>query len=777
MEGRPVRAIILRERPRVLKPGGAEFQPPSPETHDLVRNQLRLREGSPYRQREASEDISRLNRLGPFKSVESRVQQLDDGSVNLIYTFILQPVITSVQVVGNQLLSDQEITEVSSVLVNTPVDATQIDRYARLIEARYREQGYHNCNVSVDQAELEKTGVLIYRVREGERTKIRDISFRGNLSFPRFELLREIKSEPAELVFTKGLLDEALIAQDVSALVQFYKDRGYLDVRVDREIILSPNSREALVTFLIDEGPVYTLRSVKAEFPQTVNPILSPEQLLGLMTIKPGDIYGESALRKSLRSIQDAYLKMGYVDAQVERRELRDPSLPLVDILILVGQGERFRTGEVIIAGNDLTRQNVVRRQTLDLRPDRPLDGTAIERTKSRVRATRLFNDQPPGGVRVTIQPPDELEPDHRDVLIEVEETNTGEFGIGGFINSDGGITGRISITQRNFDLADPPATLSELLTNRAFRGGGQTFTMEILPGDRAQTFRLGLVEPSLFETNFSGSISGFARRRVYREYTENRFGANLGLGRRFGSRWEGRMPLRFETIGLNEIDADAPTDYYAVEDYNLLTSLGVELDRSTLDNQIRPSKGAVINLSAAHAGVLGGDFNFTSLSAHHKLFIPLSEDVLGRNTLLIFQTRARYIPQGMDNTPFYERFTLGGQDLRGFDFRGISPRGIRNDTLTQGVAPIGGTFAFFWGAEIQQPLYEDLLAGVIFVDTGTVQETLNFADYRASVGFGVRLNLPFAQVPFAFDFGFPILKDETDDLRLFTFQVDIPFR
>jgi outer membrane protein insertion porin family len=89
----------------------------------------------------------------------------------------------------------------------------------------------------------------------------------------------------------------------------------------------------------------------------------------------------------------------------------------------------------------------------------------------------------------------------------------------------------------------------------------------------------------------------------------------------------------------------------------------------------------------------------------------------------------------------------------------------------------VGGNFLFFAGAQITKPVYEDVAAIVGFVDSGTVQEEVGFDQYRVSVGFGIRLYVQqLSPVPLAFDFGFPIMKEETDRTRLFTFSIDLPF-
>lgn len=773
-ERRLIRRIIL-QRPEPRKPGS--YLPLEPADDTLARNQLRSKEGSIYETRIVSEDISRLNRLGRFKRVENRVQMLSDGSVNVIFTLVEQPVVQDVQCVGNRRFSDKEITDAVELLTNNPVDAEQLARACRKIEAMYRTKGYYLVQVTVDESELEKTGIVLFRIREGDRVKVSDIRFEGNLSFTPGELKRDLKTREAWLL-EKGPLDDDALEQDVATLANFYRDRGYLEVRTDRIVRPSPNGKEAIVTFLVDEGPVYTMRRVEMQTPEDELPVFTPAQLQGLMSIKPGDVYSQDKLRRSMDAISAAYGKLGYTDVRVSRRELRDPDSPQVDILLLIQQGKTYKTGLIEIQGNDITRQNVVRRQ-IRIQPDRPLDSTELEESRKRLQATQLFNRAGANrGVKTTIQPPSPDDPEHRDVLVEVEETNTGNFSIGVVAGSDGGFNGRIALEQKNFDIGDWPDSAGEFFSGRAFRGAGQTFNMQALPGNETQLYSISLSDPYLLDSNYQGSASLFYSTRDYDEYDEARVGTRFSLGRRFGTRWIGSMPIRVENIDLSNIDPSMPVDVFAVQDPHLLTSVGLQLTRSTLNDTFRPSKGTRMNFGVDQVGLLGGDFNYTSFNAEHSIFLTVNEDFFGYRTVLNLKTRAQYIPQGPDEAPVYERFYLGGQSMRGFAFRTVSPRGIRNDTGTPGDDPVGGTWLFFWGAEITQPVWEDTISIVGFTDTGTVTNDPGFEDYRVSVGIGVRLYFPqLSPAPLAFDFGFPVLKQDTDEDRLFTFSIDLPFR
>lgn len=723
----------------------------------------------PFAAELASEDIARLNRLGRFKRVESSIRLLADGSVELLYTLNLQPIIAGVQTVGNKEFSDQDLGAFIDILEGSPVDTTRLDRACRRIEDKYRDKGYYNCLVTIDEEQLATNSIVLFKVREGAKTKVTLVRFEGNASFTGRELKSAIKTEEAWL-FVRGQLDNEVLADDVSALITYYRDRGYLDVRCDRLITPSPDGREAIVTFIIEEGPVYSLREIKVVFPAGSEQVFSSEQLTGIMSIKRGGAYSDRQLRLSIDAVRAAYQKLGYVDVDVRRREQRDPAAPLVDLWLIISEGQTFKTGQVLIRGNTLTRDDVVRRE-VQFFPQRNADATQIDETQRRLKRANLFA---PGSAKVTIQPENPEEPGVRDVLVEVDETNTGSFNIGGAVNSDSGLSAIISLQQRNFDITDTPDTFGEFLRGEAFRGGGQTFTVTASPGTERQIFSIGLSDPYLYDTDFAGSAQLNYLTRYYSAYDETRYGAKFSLGRRFGSRWSANVPLRFEQIELDKIDSDAPAEYFRFADSNLLYGLGLNLVRSSTDDFTRPSKG-----SRTEVGVeqVGGDYNYSSVRGEYSVYAKLAEDVLGRKTVLQLTTKAAHILQDTEEVPFYEQYYLGGQNFRGFDFRGVSPVGLdRDGNITD--EPIGGTFSFFLGAELRHPLYEDLLAGVVFIDTGTVDDDVAFDKYRVSVGFGFRIYIErLSPAPLAFDFAIPIMKEETDEKRLFTFSVDIPFR
>ena len=765
----------------------------SANEQQLVRNQIRSRAGSPLSADSVRDDVQRLNRLGRFKRILAKAQPYDDGSIALIYEFVPTPIITDVAVSGNRQISDQDIASVVSLLKDTPVDEFQLGNAKSRILKLYRDKGYFTADVVIDQKELDQGGVVLFKITEGERLRVTEIRFDGAESFARSELMSTIKTRVAGIL-ESGPVDLEVLDQDVASIIAYYKDRGYLDVQADRQLVFAPNSREAIVKFIVREGEVYTLRSVKVvsmnpgEKPGETEPlrVYTAEQIAGLLEIKPGDAYSMDKIRRSIDIIENAYSSQGYVSIlergrEIQRIEKRDPDKPEVDLILRIAEGERYKTGLVRVTGNDVSQKKLIMRE-LDQVPDRPLNltflrgigGSKVLDSERRLTETRLFE---PGSVKLTVQPEDPLTPGYRDMLIEVKETNTGSLTFGAAVTSDAGLFGTIGLTQRNFDLFDPPDSAGELFTGQAFRGAGQTFDIQLQPGTETQTYQISLSDPRMFDSQYSGSIAAYYRSREYNEFDEARLGVRPSLGRRFGERWVASVFARYEDIDITNIDDDAIVDLFEVEGTSSISGVGARLVRSTVDSRFRPSRGTRFLADVERVGALGGDYEFTKLSAEHLVFLTVGEDFLGYKTVLQFKVAASYIPEGKDEAPLFERYFLGGRTFRGFAFRTISPKGERASDGVLTNEPAGGTFSFFLGTEIEKPVYQELISVAAFIDSGTVSDEATLDDYRVSVGVGLRLYIPaLTPVPFAFDFGFPLIKRYGDQERVFSFSFDIPF-
>jgi outer membrane protein insertion porin family len=348
-------------------------------------------------------------------------------------------------------------------------------------------------------------------------------------------------------------------------------------------------------------------------------------------------------------------------------------------------------------------------------------------------------------------------------VDVFVSETQTGRFMFGAGINSDAGVTGQIVIDERNFDITRVPTAWRDFVDGTAFRGAGQGFRIEAMPGSEVQRYLASFTEPYLFNTPVSLNLSGFLFDRRYFDWDEQRLGGRLALGYRLTHDLSISGAIRGEEVQISRPRIAVP-ELDEVLGKNELYSGRVTLTHDTRDIPFFPSEGHLIEMSFEQAF---GTFDYPRAELDYRKYFMVRErpDGSGRHTLgYTFQ-----LGFSGTNTPLYENYFAGGYStLRGFQFRGASPVSTGTDVR------VGGTFRFLGSAEYVFPLTaDDMLKGAFFVDYGTVEEeiTMKAENFRVAPGFGLRVSVPaLGPAPLAFDFAFPIAKADTDETRTFSF-------
>ena len=803
-----------------------------------ILNNTRVEAGQPFEAEAVRNDVATLYRLGQFDTVDAIATVLPDGTVELAYVLVEQPIVRDLQVVGNKLISDQDLRKAIPLYAGGPRDDFLLEQAVARIKELYRKRGHYLAEVTVDETRLKDTGILILRIVEGPRVKVKELYFVGNESIRAEELSAEIGTRMAVPLFVKGELDEDRLIDDVATIDRYYKDRGFVDVRVDRRIEISADSKEAKISFVISEGRQYRLRSVVVEGMGAEGPrplgVFTADQIRDLLVIHPGDIYSRLKLDKSIASVRDSYFLLGHADVEIKDRTVRPSDAAEVDLVLTIREGARTIAGIVNIQGNFLTKDKVIRR-LVRIQPGRVLDARELELSKLRVKASQIFND-----VRITVQRPDPREQDAldtsaaigaaeaekgaaekgaasgapgdtaqppgdggeakaaqapdaeaqaigeirsaivrsevRDILVEIKERNTGSINFGVGVGTDSGIFGELSIAQKNFDIADTPETLDELLAGRALRGAGQQFSATLAPGNEITTVSFSFLEPHLFETDYAFRTSPFYRIRIFEDYDENRGSVPFSISRRFGDFWNVGVTTGYTYVELSDFDnTTTPIEVFEDRGPANFGTAGFFVERTDTDSQFRPTRGSNFELNVTQWASLDDVDPFTVIKTGYTQFFTVSEDFLGRRSTLRLKTDIGYILG--DDAPVYERFYLGGRTFRGFDFRSISPLSSRSINGRPSKEPIGGLWSFFLGAQYEQPIFQNAFSGVAFVDSGTVTDDVGFDQYRVAVGLGIRLYIPqFGPAPLAFDFAIPVLKEDTDETQVFSFSVEIPF-
>jgi outer membrane protein insertion porin family len=355
------------------------------------------------------------------------------------------------------------------------------------------------------------------------------------------------------------------------------------------------------------------------------------------------------------------------------------------------------------------------------------------------------------------------------DLIINGFPARTGRIMLGGAVNSDAGITGQLTIDERNFDICRWPRSFQDMFSGTAFRGAGQTFRLEAAPGTNFKRYTMQFADPNLFGYKpISMSISGFLYDRRFNDWDEERLGGRLSFGYRITPDLSLSAGITGQSVDMSGYDKNT-TPVQALSDVYGKSSLfsgELALVHDTRDSPIQASRGHFFECNFEQAF---GDFSYPRFELEFRRYWLVAEraDGSGKQTFS-FSTRAGY--SGKD-TPIYENFFAGGYaTIRGFEFRGASP--------VQDNIEVGGRFQWLNTLEYIFPITaDDAFRGVGFVDFGTVEPnaTLSSKSYRVAPGLGLRVALPMlGPAPLAFDFAYPVAKADTDQVQVFSFYMSM---
>ncbi len=332
---------------------------------------------------------------------------------------------------------------------------------------------------------------------------------------------------------------------------------------------------------------------------------------------------------------------------------------------------------------------------------------------------------------------------------------------IGGTVNSELGVAGQVILEERNFDWREwtPGPNL--------FYGGGQLLRIELMPGNEVQRYSVNWTQPNLLGNQpYSLSIGGFYYTRGLRDWHEQRGGGRIQIGNEITRNLSFSSEIRLEDVIVFRPSKAGVADLDAALGSNDVYRARFKLAHDTRDSPFMSRQGSLLELVFDQ---VFGEYDFSRGQinwSNHR--IVGTSDVDPSTGIQTLASSVRFGVTG-SQTPIFENFYAGGlSTIRGFDFRGASPREM--DVEVGGELMLLGSLEY--GFAITQ---DDLYRGVLFADAGTVERDLTITsdNIRLSLGAGLRLSIPaLGPAPLALDFAYPILKADTDERQIFGFYL-----
>ena len=447
----------------------------------------------PFIGRPFSDDLfwelqGRLYALEYFELINPNAVPADAAGEAVILRFIVveRPVVSRINFLGNRHLRRSDLLDAISIKTNDVANQLRLRIDEQALIALYMEKGYPDIQVRSElQSQDNATVSVTFYIVEGEKITIDAFKFDGNNTFSD-RALRGQLSLKAKSLFNDGAFQESKLIADRNAITQYYHDRGYIDAEVldvTREIRKDDKGANLLtLTFRVYEGRIYTFGGVTFEG----NRIFTTKQLSDQVYSRVGDTVNARRIEADLQRVADLYYENGYIFNTINREEVRNPDTGSVAFHIFIVERGRAHIENIIIRGNDKTKDQVILRE-IPLEP-----GDIFPKAKVMDGLRNLYNlqffsnvipDTPPGST-------DSL----MDLVIHVEEQPTTDLQFGVTFSGS----------------SDPDAfPVSGLLryNDRNFLGYGNMVSAELNASPDTQTLTFGYTHRWIFGLPLSGSV------------------------------------------------------------------------------------------------------------------------------------------------------------------------------------------------------------------------------------------------------------------------------
>jgi outer membrane protein insertion porin family len=765
-----------------------KFVGPASVSEEFIRSNIKLRAGSYYLPGLTEDDVHSLYGTGQFYNIRISVDPADDGGVILTYTVQVRPRITEIKIEGNKKLSDNKLKKKITVKVGEPEDEQKLFTDVQEMKKLYEKNGLADTKVKyiLNVEEISGHATVIFHIEESPKVKITDVEFLNAKAFPQKELRKEIKTRRRWMfswLTGSGYYQQEQFDGDRDLLTDFYHNHGYLDFEINDIKLVHPTPNTMVVDYVVTEGRQYKVGSVKItgatifsqdEINKGLRQIHDYQHLKGNLgpnglPMDVGDTFTPDGLTKDTDAVQDFYGSRGYVDiAQGQAlRVLRVPNLDkgTMDLEYQIDETQKSYVQKIEIRGNLKTKDKVIRRE-LAISPGEVLDMVNVKISKQRLEGLQYFDK-----VEIDPEPTDPAIAGRKNLIVNVEEQNTGNFTVGAGFSSVDSLVGYAEVSQGNFDLFHPPY----------FTGAGEKIRLRVQIGTERQDEELSFVEPWFLNRKLSLGVDLYRHDLEFESpnniYDETRTGASVSLTRALGSDFLiGSVKYSAEDVGisLNSGWHDTENTYPLITPRNVPQTilnevgthfyqrLGGSLAYDTRNSAQLPNHGQRSEITAEASG---GVTSYYKVELHTSWYFP----GIMKGDVIEMGGRAGIADTfGGGEVPFYDRYYLGGlYSLRGYKFRNVAPRepfSVSAPSVPN--EPIGGDSYWFGSVEYSVPIFEKdggvSLRVAAFYDTGAVgSASYSFSgNYDDDVGLGLRLNIPHLG-PLRLDYGIPINHDK----------------
>lgn len=740
-----------------------EQQGEAPLSQEQLMYNIKLRNGAEFNREELDEDIKRLYATGNFADVSAAIDAEADGGVKLTFKLRMKPFVRKIIIAGNEKFKEKDLRNEIKLAAESPLNDAKLRESVNALREYYKKEGYNDAVVTPKIEDVGKDQVEVtFQIRENLRLRVDNVTFEGNSAYSASELKNSIANRYSIIgalpwvgkYINEGLLDRPELETDRARLRELYYDKGYLDFKIE-SLQITPDKEDpeyVNLHFKVFEGEPYKIGKVAI----TGNTVFTNEDLFPLVKLKPDQTFSAAAEESSRKAIVDLYESLGYSDITVKAIRQADFQTHIVNVTYEITEGRKYTIRDVVIAGNTKTKDKVIRRE-LAIQPGDPVDRNRIEASKSRLMGMGYFKK-----VETTTVNADAV--DEKDVNIQVEEKDDRfNLKVGAGFSDVNSLVGMAELSSNNFDITNP---------GDWFYGGGERFRVQALYGIERAGLNVDFTEPWLFDMPLRLDTSFYLNQMDYEYWNEQRIGGRFSLSHKiFDDFTNLTAGYKFERVRVFDMSHSVGPELWSERGWQSVSQLSLMLDRDTRDSLMFPTSGYNINaLAAVSPKILGSTENFYRLELKGSYYQSFWEKAI--IAMAGFRIGVLDAFGGDSQAPLFERYFLGGGDsLRGFPFRDVSP-------LDSNGKPMGGQTMALGTFEVTHPIWR-FIRGAVFTDVGNAwEDSYSFSPGKVNMGagYGLRIQLPMINAPIKLDLAYPVINNQDNVSSKLRFHFNMGF-
>ncbi|MEE2991080.1 MAG: POTRA domain-containing protein [Planctomycetota bacterium] len=385
-----------------------QFKGQNQLSEQKLRAMVQTRPDRAFESRLVQADVRRLFNSGLVRDVRVLTRRSGGGLV-VIFEIFERPTIASVRFIGNRGIDDKKLTKEASLEIGGALNSYAVEDGRRRLQELYKEKGFPQATVVIREGIEAGERDVVYSISEGYRQKIDSVRFVGNNPdlVTEARLRTQVNASPGWLGgLYGGHVDYLKIEKDAERITAYYRSLGFFQTRVGRQLDFDESGQWLTITYVIDEGPRYRVRSLQIQGQQVFDTTALKQQL----ELTAGDYFNLGKMNRGVTKIKDLYGMYGYIYARVipDPRFTEEPGE--LDLFFNIKEGEQFRVGKINVHVDGEvthTRQDVILNR-LAFTPGDLINSRKVRTAERLLKRSQLFINNPALGTppKIVIQPP-----------------------------------------------------------------------------------------------------------------------------------------------------------------------------------------------------------------------------------------------------------------------------------------------------------------------------------------------------------------------------------